>query len=493
MTLLALLCAGLLDQARPALDAIHGAALSAHVRFLADDLLEGRRTGERGHAIAERYVATQLAALGARPAGEDGTYYQEVRLREGKLDPARTALAIEGAKLALLDDYVVRGDGASEAREVSGALLEVGFGLAADLEGKDLRGRIAVLRAGAPPSSDPLQRALASSLDGKLAALQAQGAVGALLLSTADTESRSPWSFAQRGFRSGSTRLDGQKATLPAAVLSRAAAERLGAAGKLDGRRARIAFAAAYRAFTSRNVAALLPGASPEVVVFSAHLDHLGRGEPVRGDAIYNGAIDNALGIADLLEIARGLAVLGARGRSVLFLAFTGEELGLLGSAWFVQHPTLPLERMVADLNMDQLLPGAPPREVVLRGAELSSLEQHVRAAAGALGLAISPDPVPEQAFYIRSDQYEFAKVGVPSACLWQGFAGGEEQAFRDFRANKYHQPSDEWSAAYDWEAAAQMARLELLTGISLLSGPRPAWKPGAPFGAARQPPTPAR
>lgn len=478
MLLTALLCAGLLDQARPALDAIRGDAISAHVRFLSDDVLEGRRSGERGHAIAERYVAAQLAALGAQPAGERGTFFQEVRLREGRLFPARTSLAIDGLKLVLLDDYTVRGDGLSKSKDVSGELADVGFGLEADLAGKDLRGRIAVLRPGAPPSPDPLGRALASSLDKKIEALQEKGAVGALVLNTADTESRAPWSFAQRAFHSGTTRLDGAAPTLPIAILSRAAASRL---GKPSGR-ARISFVASYRSFISRNVAAVLPGASPELVVYSAHLDHLGLGERVDGDSIYNGAIDNALGVADLIEIARGYTALKQRARSVLFLAFTGEELGLLGSTWFVQHPTLPLERMVANLNMDQLLPGAPPKEVVLRGAELSSLEAHVRAAAGALGIAISPDPVPEQAFFIRSDQYQFARKGVPSACLWQGFAGGEEKAFREFRANKYHQPSDEWSASYDWDAAAQMARLELLTGVSLMQGPRPRWKKDSPF-----------
>ena len=478
MTLLALLCVGLVEQARPALDAIRGDAISAHVRFLSDDLLEGRRTGERGHAIAERYVATQLAALGAKPAGEDGTYFQTVRLREERRDPARTSLTVAGTKLSLLDDYLVRGDGESEAREVEGELVEAGFGLASDLAGKELKGRIAVIRAGAPPLADPLARALASRLDFKLAALREKGAVGALVLGTAELEARLPWSVARRSAGAGTTRLEGAVATLPAAQLSFAAAQRL---GKIAGR-ARLSFGATYRAFTSRNVAALLPGASPELVVYSAHLDHLGKGEPTDGDAIYNGAIDNALGIADLIEIARGFSRLEDRPRSLLFLAVTGEELGLLGSDYFVHHPTLPLARMVANLNMDQLLPGAPPKDVVLRGAELSTLEDHVRAAAGALGLAISPDPVPEQAFYIRSDQYNFARVGVPSACLWQGFAGGEEQAFRDFRAHRYHQPSDEWSARYDWDAAAQMARLELLTGVSLLHGKRPAWNKDSPF-----------
>jgi Zn-dependent M28 family amino/carboxypeptidase len=226
-------------------------------------------------------------------------------------------------------------------------------------------------------------------------------------------------------------------------------------------------------------VIGILPGASAETIVYSAHLDHHGICEPGAKDPICNGAIDNATGIAEMLEIARGFSRLPKRERSVMFIAVTGEELGLLGSAWFTRHPTVPKERLVADLNLDQLLPAGPVREIVLRGAELSTLEDHVRAAAGELGIGIGPDPVPEQNFYARSDQFNFAKIGVPAACLWQGFGGDAkyESAFKDFRAHRYHQPSDEWLPTYDWDAAAQMARVELLVGVSLLSGPRPHWK----------------
>jgi len=240
-------------------------------------------------------------------------------------------------------------------------------------------------------------------------------------------------------------------------------------------------------AVRSANVAGLVPGRDPalrdQVVVYTAHYDHLGISTPdARGDSIYNGFSDNAAGDGMLLAIAEAL-LKDRPARSVLFLFPTGEERGLLGSAWFTRHPTVPREQMIADLNLDQLLPAYPVGELVLRGAELSSLEDHVRAAARELGLAIVPDPVPEQNFFARSDQLEFARIGVPSACLWQGFSGPRgEAAFKDFRSHRYHQPSDEWSAAWDWEAAAQMARAELLVGVSLLTGPRPEWKPDAPF-----------
>src|SRR4051794_24174204 len=330
MTIALLVCSSLVINAKPGLEAIEAGAIAAHVRFLADDLLEGRGTGERGHAVAARYVASQMEVLGLRAAGDAGTWLQEVLLRN------------------------VHAPAGAPARDVR-----------------------------------------------------------------------------------------------------------------------------------SHNVAGLLPqteGDSREVLVVSAHLDHLGIGDPVNGDAIYNGAVDNATGIAEMLEIARAMAAQRSRKRGVLFLAVTGEELGLLGSAWFVKNPTVPLAEVVADLNLDQLSPMWKPHDVVLRGAEQSTLEEHVRAAATALGLSISADPVPEQNFFFRSDQYNFARAGVPAACLWQGFKddkGGDSNGdiFRRWRSTRYHHPDDDLSQPFDWEAAASWARFEFLVGYSVVQGARPKWK----------------
>jgi Zn-dependent M28 family amino/carboxypeptidase len=293
-------------------------------------------------------------------------------------------------------------------------------------------------------------------------------------------DARRPWALLLRNFVNGQAHDADALPPMPVVYADLAQSDRLRA---LAGARGKLHVEQEIRDFESGNVIGLLPGASKEAVVYSAHLDHHGICAPGAADPICNGAIDNATGIAEMLEIARGFAALPHRERSVLFVAVTGEERGLLGSAWFVRHPTVPREEMIANLNLDQLLPAYPVGELVLRGAELSSLEDHVRAAARELGLAIVPDPVPEQNFFARSDQLNFARIGVPSACLWQGFSGPRgEAAFKDFRSHRYHQPSDEWSAAYDWEAAAQMARAELLVGVSLLTGPRPKWKPDAPF-----------
>jgi len=461
------LAAGLLARAQPALDAVSPAAISAHVRFLSDDLLEGRYSGSRGHAIAERYVIDQLATLGAQPAGDGGGWLQQVALRQ--VSTAGSSLAIDGA---VLDDVIIAGDG-GPARDIEGPLVFAGYGLAGEIPA-DLRGKIAVVLSGAPPSLPSSQRAIASSNAAKLERLQKAGARAEIVLTTEELDKRRPWAAAKRNFRDGETFAADALAPMPVVFASLPDSARIKSA-----KAARLHLVQRVRAYDSANVIGLLPGASPETIVYSAHLDHHGICEPKAADPICNGAIDNATGIAEMLEIARGFSKLPARERSVLFIAVTAEELGLHGSAWFTRHLTVPKEQLVADLNLDQLLPSGPVRELVLRGAELSTLEDHVRAAAGELGIAIGPDPVPEQNFYARSDQFNFAKIGVPAACLWQGFGGDpkQEAAFKDFRAHRYHQPSDEWLPTYDWDAAAQMARAELLVGVSLLTGSRPQWR----------------
>jgi peptidase M28-like protein len=471
MWMLALLAGALLERGRPALDAVRPQAISATVRFLSDDLLEGRGSGTRGHAIAEQYVAAQMQGLGLRPAGESG-YLQRVPLCEAR---AEGTLSVGGSDL---EEVLVAGDCGPPERTVEADLAFAGYGQAEEIG--DVRGKIALVLAGAPQSLPSTQRALASANEDKLKRLKAAGALAEIVLTTPEVEGRRPWSLLRRNFVNGQAYDSDDLPPMPLAYVGLAESERL---RQQVGKRARLRIQQTTRRFDSNNVAGLLPGGSPEAIVYTAHLDHHGICAPGQADPICNGAIDNATGIAEMLEIARGFAALPGRERSVLFVAVTGEERGLLGSAWFVRHPTIPRERMIANLNLDQLLPAYPVGELVLRGAELSTLEDHVRAAATELGLAIAPDPVPEQSFFARSDQLNFARIGVPSACLWQGFSGARgEAAFKDFRAQRYHQPSDEWLPTYDWEAAAQMARAELLVGISLLSAPRPQWKRDSPF-----------
>ena len=471
MWALVLLAGALLERGRPALLAVQPESISATVRFLSDDLLEGRGTGTRGHAIAEQYVQSRMQALGLRPAGENG-FLQKVKLCESR---AEGTLTVDGAPVK---DVLVAGDCGAPDRTVDGELAFAGYAQPGEIP--DLRGKIALVWAGAPSTLPSTQRALASANEDKLKRLRAAGAVAEIVLTTAEIDARRSWALLQRNFVNGQAHVTDGLPPLPVAYVDLEQSDRL---RQRAGSRARLHFKQTTRAFDSGNVIGMLPGDSPEAIVYSAHLDHLGLCAPGAPDPICNGAIDNATGIAEMLEIARGFAALGRRERSVLFVAVTGEERGLLGSAWFTRHPTIPREQMIANLNLDQLLPAYPLGELVLRGAELSTLEEHVRAAAAELSLAVVADPVPEQSFFARSDQLNFARIGVPSACLWQGFSGARgEAAFKEFRSRRYHQPSDEWLPTYDWEAAAQMARAELLVGISLLAGPRPTWKADSPF-----------
>jgi hypothetical protein len=510
--LLALSPAELGRKAAPGLSAIRPEAIAAHVRFLADDLLEGRRSGERGHSIAERYVAAQFEALGLRPAGDRRGWLQAVRLREVRADPAGSSLSIAGSPaLRPFEDYLPGADATRTEVEIEAPLVFVGYGVRApelgydDTAGVDLAGKIVVWLQGAPGAPfPPLAKAVYTDNGVKWGPLAQRGAVGIFSLLTPERLQILPFERRVRTERHGTVvsaeampmpPVMGVPPQLADALLAKAntsISELLDLAqrGKLRpidlGVRARVRLVSTAREITSHNVLGLLPATEPgakEIVAISAHLDHLGIGDRVDGDPIYNGAVDNATGIAEMLEIARALATQPHRKRTVLFLAVTGEELGLHGSAWFTRHPTVPLQDIVANLNLDQLSPMWTPHDVVLRGAEQSTLEDHVRVAAAVAGLSISPDPVPEQTFFVRSDQYNFARRGVPAACLWQGFrdeggGGANEPIFRKWRTTRYHQPSDDLEQPFDWGAAAAWARFEFLVALSVVEADaRPAWK----------------
>jgi Zn-dependent M28 family amino/carboxypeptidase len=239
----------------------------------------------------------------------------------------------------------------------------------------------------------------------------------------------------------------------------------------------------------SRNVAGLLRGSDArlrdEVVVYTAHLDHLGIGEPVRGDSIYNGAMDNASGSAALLEVARAFATLPeAPRRSVLFLSVTGEEDGLLGSDYFAEHPTVPIERIAANVNIDGLAILYPFRDIVALGAEHTTLDSTVARVARRMGVTVSPDPFPQEVFFVRSDQYSFVRRGVPSLFPFMGLrsdSGVDAPArFKEWLATRYHLPQDDVDQPMDLESGARNAQLEFLVGLEIANAAeRPAWKEG--------------
>jgi Zn-dependent M28 family amino/carboxypeptidase len=264
-----------------------------------------------------------------------------------------------------------------------------------------------------------------------------------------------------------------------------------------------LAYRSERRNLESHNVAAVLPGADPavagEAVVFSAHLDHLGRGADVEGEDVYNGFYDNAMGSALLLETARAFATAAQRPRrSLVFLAVTGEERGLLGSEHFAAHPPPAVGRLVADVNLDMPLFLYPVGDVVAFGAEHSSLEGPATRAARAAGFALSPDPIPDEVIFVRSDQYSFVERGVPSVYLMPGFTSRDpkvngEAAFRGFLATHYHQPSDEPTLPVDWPSAVRFLQANVTLAREIADDEQaPQWKADDFFGKTFGHPEPA-
>jgi Zn-dependent M28 family amino/carboxypeptidase len=243
------------------------------------------------------------------------------------------------------------------------------------------------------------------------------------------------------------------------------------------------------QSLSSANVAGLIEGSDPvlrgEVIVLTAHLDGRGLVTPMNGDVIANGALDNASGVATLLEAARGFMEPGRRPlRSVLLLAVTAEEKGLVGADYFARNPTLPKASLAANVNLDMPILTYGFTDVVAFGAERSTIGPAVRRAAGRVGIGLTPDPLPEEGLFTRSDHYRFVEQGVPSVFLMTGFANGGEQAFRGFLRGCYHQPCDDMGQPIDYQAAARFARVNYEIARELADGPeRPRWNPGDFFG----------
>lgn len=517
---------------RGAAPQVSPARLKEHIRYLASDRLRGRGVGTPGYDSAAQYMAKQFAMLGLDSAGTEG-YFQPV--------PLRRARAVEGSSLVLVGkagrralvpfrDYVPFPLQIALRSEVTAPLVFVGFGVTAperdydDYGEVDVKGKIVVLLTGAPAAFPPAERAHYANGRTKRDNAVGRGAVGLLVVRTRDQTF--PWDRLVRQSRRGEMRwLDSAGAPADvspnirgAGMLSDSTATSLFEGGPQSLRdvldsaeagksrafdlpvRATMRTVSAHERIESRNVAGLLRGSDArlrdEVVVFTAHLDHLGVGEPVRGDSIYNGALDNASGSAALLEMARAFTSLPVPPRrSVLFLSVTAEEDGLLGSDYFAQHPTVPIERIVANVNIDGLAILYPLRDIVVLGAEHSTLDSTVARVARRMGVAVSPDPFPQEVFFVRSDQYSFIRRGVPALFPFMGLqsdSGVDAPArFKEWFATRYHTPQDDVDQPMDLESGARSAQLEFLMGLEIANAAeRPVWKAGdffeRTFGRAR-------
>jgi len=498
----------------------------SYVEELSNDQMRGRLTGSPEHRKAAEYVALQFQKAGLKPAGSNPSgadgFLQPVKFRAWKIvEPGSSLELIRNGKaerLTLGDDAYI-GRGSPPAPSIEAPLVFAGYGLTVpetkfdDFAGLDVRGKIIVIFGGGPSDiPGPLKSHYQYTLE-RARFLEKAGVAGVVTIQnphTADIPwSRSTLARFQEAMNLADPALDGSSSQKIAVTVNPDHADKwLEGSGHtfaellalVDAGKPlpHFALTASLRAKTrieerdveSQNVIASLPGTDPalknEYVVLSAHLDHLGVGEPINGDPIYNGAMDNAAGVATLLEVANSIQEQKIKmKRSLLFVVVTGEEKGLLGSRYFAAHPTVPAKSMVADFNNDMFLPLYPLHLVTVYGLDESDLGDAVRSAATKLDVQVQADPQPARNVFIRSDQYNFIRAGIPSVALKFGFLPGskEEALQKDWLDKRYHAPSDDLQQPVDLEGAARYNRLMLALAQGVADAPaRPQWKPESFF-----------
>jgi Zn-dependent M28 family amino/carboxypeptidase len=493
-----------------------GARWWSYVEFLASDKLEGRNTGSEGHRKAAAYVAAEFERDGLKPAGVEG-YIQPVKFNTLQLDEGHCSLAlVRGGveKPITLGEEAMIGARVDPAPSVEAKLIFVGYGLRVpetgydDFAGADTNGKIAVYVAGAPANLSGALAAHYQSAAERWKTLKAAGIIGAISIAN-PKHMDIPWSrqAANRGQATmnlaapGTNDSEGEKITVtwnPAHADDLFAGTghsfdellNLAEAGKplphFDLPASLKAKTAVIRGeVVSQNIAAVYPGSDPtlknEYVVMSAHVDHLGVGKPVNGHGIFNGAMDNAAGVATVLDTAATVRETKPTvKRSILFLIVTGEEKGLLGSKYFAGNPTVPAHSIVADINTDMFLPLYPLKRLTVYGLDESTLGDDVRAVAKDMNIAVQLDPDPARNSFIRSDQYSFILRGIPALAMKDGYAKGspEEVVFKTWLTDRYHAVTDDLKQPVDKTAAATFDLLaaRLLERVAN-EGSRPTWK----------------
>ena len=515
-------------------DGITAALLAKHIKVLASDEFQGRRPFTTGEEKATNYLASEFKKLGLQP-GPNGSYFQAVPLVEitGKPDPTAT-VAGNGKTLTLnyRTDYMVLTEQEKPTVEIKNSpLVFAGYGVVApeykwdDYAGLDVKGKIVVVLINDPGNAGNdtiLFKGKAMTYYGrwgyKYEEAARHGASGILIIH--DTKPASyPWTVVQSSNGGaklhpqtpdhgaskvaieGWLALDAAKRLFAAAGQNYdeayAAANKPGFHGKTLGLNLSTTLHNTITRKTSKNVVAVLPGTTrpKDYIIYSAHWDHLGIGPAIAGDSIYNGALDNASGCAGLLAIANGFMQAKEKpARSIVFLAVTGEEQGLLGSNYYAQHPLFPVANTVANINMDELLAFGPMRDVTITGYGQSELDDYARTAAKEQNRYVIPYQHPETGSFYRSDHFSFAKVGIPALYASGSFesrlhgkAFAETQR-KDFEEKSYHQPSDQYDPKWDLRGAEQDARLLFRIGQKLASETTfPQWKPGSEFKATRE------
>jgi Zn-dependent M28 family amino/carboxypeptidase len=520
--------------AQKAMNAIDAEKIRATVKYLADDALQGRGTGQKGGDMAADWIAAQLKGYGVMPAGDQGTYFQQVNFFGVTTDPKQTTFTFvpkSGPEIALkfADDYVANDQTHAQKSQIDAPLVYVGYGINApeykwdDYKGIDVKGKVLLMLVSEPPSDDPnFFKGRALTYYGrwtyKYEEAARRGAVGVVLIHKTEMASygwevvRNSW-----GGESSLLRDDNDPKLKSAGWIQLEVARKLArAAGKdLDKMlhdansrnfkpvelpvRVKETIVSKVRAFASRNVLGQVKGsdskAAQQAILYTAHYDHLGIHADEPGDNIYNGAADNATGCGIVLELARVLAAADEKPkRTVIFAAVTAEEQGLLGSKYLGQHPPIPAQDISLDLNYDDIQPVGDPQELVVSGAERTSVNPLVDKVAKDFAMSIKPDDHPEAGHYYRSDHFSLARVGIPAFSVNEGalFKGhdrawGEEKE-RDYVAHRYHQPSDEYREDMDFSADAKLARFGLVLGWEAANQQDLAgWEPGDEFEKARK------
>jgi Zn-dependent M28 family amino/carboxypeptidase len=508
--------------------------LRAYVKYLSDDLLEGRGPGSRGGILAAKYIAGQFEALGLEPAGADRSFFQQVKMIGMTTDPS-TKLTVKsetgGAEYGFGGEFVAGTDLEQTEIPINSDIIFTGYGVSSpennwdDYKGLDVRGKILMMMVNdppAPPSEPKLFGGKALTYYGrwtyKYEEAARRGAAGVILIHT-DESAGYGWSVVRNSW-SGSRFGLAPEANAPALKLkSWVTEETARKIARLGGKDLdQLRQSAASRAFapaplnvrvdmtlrtqsqrmTSPNVVAIYRGNDPtlknEYVVYSAHWDHLGVRPDQPGDNIYNGAVDNATGVAGMLAIANAFHTLAIKPRrSILFVATTAEEQGLLGAEYYASHPLVPIQQTVANINLDSMNALGVTTDITPLGAERSTLGKFIQDVVKENNMTISPDSRPEQGSFYRSDHFPFAKAGVPAVSFNPGskFVGhsdkwGEEQ-FQDYNQHRYHQPSDEYSPNWNFGGMVQQARLAFWTGLRVANAPdTPQWNMGDEFERAR-------
>jgi Zn-dependent M28 family amino/carboxypeptidase len=521
---------------------IDGEKIRAHVKFLADDLLEGRGPGLRGAEIAAQYLATQFALYGLKPAGDNGTYLQQINFVGMKAIPEKTTMSLlpkhangigielHSIDLKYADDYTISNRTLTPSVDVNAPIVFVGYGVTApefgwnDYAGVDVKGKVILCIVGDPPSDDPKffgGKALTyyGRWTYKFEQAARMGAVGALIIHRTDLASYG-WDVVKNSNTSEKTYLrDNTDPQLQAAswIQLDVARQIFNASGmKLED-----AFAAAgkkgfkavelpvrlqahvesvVRPFQSANVVGILAPAVPvkgedQAVMYTAHYDHLGFVAGMKGDNIYNGAADNATGCGMLLEMARAWTSSGLKvPHSVIFAAVTAEEQGLLGSEYIGQHPPIPAGQIALDINYDMILPIGVPKQVNVNGAQRTNFFPTVQATAKQFGLEIVGDPRPEAGSYYRSDHFSLSRVGIPAFSIETGqvYEGHDaawgKAKFDDFEDHDYHNFSDNYRPEWTFAGNAKLDRFGMELGWQVLNAKSTiSWNAGDEFERARK------